>query len=288
VGPLIEKKRHTLTLSVAPGQLPVFADPTRMEQVLVNLLTNAAKYTEEGGHITLTARRDGEVIVTVKDNGVGIAPEMLPRIFDLFAQVDRTIDRSQGGLGIGLTLARSLVEMHGGHVWAASDGPGRGSEFIISLPVAGEEGAAEPRTERKPQGPARKGLRILVVDDNHDTAIGMAKLLAGSGYEVMTAHDGHSAVERARAERPDAILMDIGLPGIDGYEVARQLRKEGCCTGATLIAVSGYGQEEDRRRSREAGFDHHFVKPVDYDTLFALLAGPGPIFPLPPDERAAR
>ncbi|MBX6312714.1 MAG: PAS domain S-box protein [Isosphaeraceae bacterium] len=283
VRPLFERRRHTLTLAVAHGQLPVFADPTRMEQILVNLLTNAAKYTEEEGSISLTAYRDGEIIVSVKDNGHGIPPEMLPRVFELFAQVDRTIDRSQGGLGIGLTLARSLVRMHGGEIRAVSEGPGKGSEFTIRLPVVGEHHPEPPRAEPRAAEPPKRGLRVLVVDDNRDTAVGMARLLKSSGYEVTTAHDGPTAVELARAERPDAILLDIGLPGIDGYEVARQIRNEEGGRDTLLIAVSGYGQQGDRERSRLAGFDHHLVKPVGYDLLISLLDRRGSAFPFSPE-----
>jgi PAS domain S-box-containing protein len=271
VRPLFEKKRHTLNLAIAHGQLPVFADPTRLEQVLVNLLSNAAKYTEEGGHISVSAHRDGEVIVTVKDDGLGIPPEMLPHVFELFAQVDRTLDRSQGGLGIGLTLARSLVRMHGGAIEAASEGPGKGSEFTIRLPVTSENCPEPPRVEHRAAEPAKRGLRVLVVDDNKDTALGMAKLLQNSGYDVQTAYDGPTAVELARAQRPDAILLDIGLPGMDGYQVARQLREQDCCKSTLIIAVSGYGQREDRERARRAGFNHHLIKPVDFDSLLALL-----------------
>jgi PAS domain S-box-containing protein len=284
VRPLIERKRHELTLSIAPGQLGLLGDPARMEQVLVNLLANAAKYTEEGGHITLTARRDAEVIVAVKDDGIGIPPEILPRIFELFAQADRTIDRSQGGLGVGLTLVKKLVEMHGGTVTAASQGTGKGSVFTIRLPAVGEAVEAEGMPEPSPPVRTDSGLHVLVADDNRDTADGLMKLLQASGYRVTTAHDGPSAVEAARAARPEVILMDIGLPGLDGYRVAEQLREEQCCKDALLIAISGYGQEQDRRRSREAGFDFHLVKPVDFESLLALLARPRSIFPSSPDD----
>lgn len=273
VRPLIEQKKHSLTLSMSPGAMSVFGDPTRLEQVLVNLLINAIKYTDEGGRISVTAQGGKEAVIAVQDTGVGIAPEMLPRIFELFVQVDRSLDRSQGGLGIGLTLARSLVEMHGGKIVAKSDGPGKGSEFTISLPIADEHDRPHEEDDREPSASAREGFRVLVVDDNEDAAISLGRLLTNSGYEVTTAYDGHSAIEAARAECPDAILMDIGLPGIDGHEIARRLRQEGACKESALIAISGYGQEEDRRRSLEAGFDHHFVKPVDYDSLRKVLAG---------------
>jgi PAS domain S-box-containing protein len=284
VRPLFEKKRHTLTLAIAHGQLPIFADPTRMEQVLVNLLSNAAKYTEEGGNIAVTAYRNDEVIVTIRDNGLGIPPEMLPQVFELFAQVDRTLDCSQGGLGIGLTLARSLVRMHGGEIQAKSEGPGKGSEFTIRLPVTVEHCPEPPRVEQNTADHPRRGLRVLVVDDNKDTAVGMAKLLEKSGYGVQTAADGPTAVELARALRPDAILLDIGLPGMDGYQVARQLRSDDCCKSTLLIAVSGYGQQEDHERSRQAGFNHHLIKPVDYDSLVALLDQKVLALPTHPDD----
>jgi PAS domain S-box-containing protein len=272
VRPLIEAKQQSLALAVAPGQTLLFADPTRMEQVLVNLLTNAAKYTEVGGHLTLATQRDDEIVVRVKDDGVGIAREMLPRIFEPFAQIDPSIDRSQNGLGIGLTLVKTLVETHGGTATAASDGPGCGSEFTIRLPSI--LGPVEAESPPEPGAPAAtpRGLQILVVDDNRDTAAGMTKLLRASGYRVTTASDGPSALEAARAGRPDILLMDIGLPGIDGYTLAEMLRKDEGFQEAVLIAISGYGQEQDRRRSRDAGFDHHLVKPVDYERLLALLA----------------
>jgi PAS domain S-box-containing protein len=284
VSPLMESKKHKLTLSITPGQMRLLADPTRMEQVLVNVLTNAAKYTEEGGHITLTAHHNGKVILRVKDTGIGIRREMLPRIFDLFAQADGTIDRSQGGLGIGLTLVKRLVEMHGGTVTATSDGPGTGSEFTIQLPTVG--GIAEPKLKPKPRTRQHTptGLRVLVVDDNLDTATGLTKLLDATGYRVRMVHDGLSALEAARAERPDVILMDIGLPGMDGYLVAQELRKDEAFKDVVVIAISGYGQDQDRRRSREAGFNHHFVKPVDYDGLLSLLVRQKSVFPFSPDE----
>ena len=274
VQPLIDDKKHKLTLSMPSGPMRLFADPTRIEQVLVNLLMNAAKYTDDGGHITLTARQDGGIVVTIKDDGVGIPREMLPHIFDLFVQVDRTIDRSHGGLGIGLTLANQLVEMHGGTVTAASEGPAKGSEFTIRLPAVAEPVDESPPLEQSPSAQTSAALRVLLADDNPDTAAGMTELLRASGHRVTTTGDGLSALESARAERPEVILLDIGLPRMDGYQVARKLRAEVGCADAVLIAISGYGQEQDRRRSREAGFDHHLVKPVDYERLLSLLARP--------------
>jgi CheY-like chemotaxis protein len=235
----------------------------------VNLLTNAAKYTDSGGMIWLTARVEREqVIIKVRDNGIGIPPEKLPEMFQLFAQGERSIARSEGGLGIGLTIVQKLAEMHGGSVTAASDGPGRGSEFTVRLPLA--KRTAPPKPEPV-FAVADKGLRILIVDDNVDTANGMARLLKLLGNDVRVAHDGFSAIEAARVLRPEFILLDIGLPGMDGYQVASKLRDEECSQDSIIIAVSGYGQDEDRRRTAEAGFDHHLVKPVDFDSLISLI-----------------
>jgi PAS domain S-box-containing protein len=274
VRPHMEAKRHRFRVSLPPEPILLHADPTRLDQVLLNLLNNAAKFTEPGGRIELDASREGDgVRISVRDTGIGIDPELLPRIFDPFMQGDQSLDRSQGGLGIGLTLARSLVEMHGGTLTAFSDGPGRGSELVVCLPARGETpegtGAGDRDGEREA---GRPGLRVLVVDDNRDSAESIALLAEIWGHEVLTAHDGPSALETAAAHRPDVVLLDIGLPGMDGYEVARRLR-EGRGEGEmVLIAMTGYGMEEDRRRSREAGFDHHLVKPVDPEALRSLLA----------------
>jgi CheY-like chemotaxis protein/anti-sigma regulatory factor (Ser/Thr protein kinase) len=274
VRPLIEERKHELSVSLA-GVLRLESDPLRLEQVLVNLLTNAAKYTEAGGHITLTARREAnDIVIKVKDTGVGINSELLSHVFDLFVQGDRTIARSEGGLGIGLTLVKSLVEMHGGTISAASEGPGKGTEFTVHLPAlaAGVREVVVP----KPEPPvARRALRVLVVDDNTDTARGVSRFLKLHGHEVQTVFDGPTAIDLARMYRPEVILLDIGLPGMDGYEVVSQLRKDDCCKDALIIAISGYGQPDDQRRSREAGFDMHLVKPVDYDALLGVLAKAG-------------
>ncbi len=272
--PAIEEKGHALTVDLGPGPLPILADGTRLEQVFVNLLANAAKYTGAGGRISLTAAREGdELAVRVRDDGVGIGPEMLPRVFDLFAQVDRSLDRSEGGLGIGLTIARRLVELHGGSIDATSAGPGRGSEFTVRIPP-GDAPPVDDRPSARPEVPelARPGSRVLIVDDNLASALALADLLRMSGYEVRSAHDGREAISAARLHRPEVILLDIGLPGMDGYQVAERLRREEGLAGATIIAITGYGEEHSRRRSREAGFDHHLVKPVDYDNLLGLLA----------------
>jgi PAS domain S-box-containing protein len=275
VRPLIDERGHELTVSTGPGALRLEADPMRLEQILINLLTNAAKYSDRGGHIRVTAERQGaEVAFRVQDDGMGIPPESLPTMFELFAQGERTVARSEGGLGIGLTLVRKLAEMHGGSVSAQSEGPGKGSVFTVRLPAA-DEGAAVAASAA-PAGKAGQGRsRILVVDDNVDTARGLARLLKLLGHELAIAYDGPSAIEAARGFRPDAILLDIGLPIMSGYEVAARLRREECCKDAVIIAVSGYGQEEDRRRSKEAGFDDHLVKPVDLDLLAAKLCRAG-------------
>jgi CheY-like chemotaxis protein len=269
---LVEERKHTLNMDIQRGTLWVNVDPTRLEQVVVNLLNNAAKYSENAGHILLSARNEaGEVVISVKDRGVGIPPEKLPEMFELFAQGDRSLARSEGGLGIGLTIVKKLVEMHGGTISATSEGLGKGSEFIIRLPASSRPSELRPLASAT-ELQASKKARILVVDDNVDTARGMARLLKLLGHEVATAHSGQEAIEVARAHQQDFILLDIGLPGMSGYEVASQLRKEECCREAVIVAISGYGQEEDRRRSKEAGFDFHLVKPLDHDALLTLLA----------------
>ena len=271
--PFIEARKHRLLVDLAPA-LRVEGDPTRLEQVVVNLLSNAVKYTESSGRITLVAQDDGpDAVIMIEDNGVGMTQELLGRAFDLFAQGDRTIARSEGGLGIGLTLVKSLVEMHGGSVLAESGGPGRGSRFTLRLPLA-RDGSSE---SRGPSGPAPGELaqasRILVVDDNADTALGLARLLKMLGHDVRTAHDGLAALAEARDHRSDFILLDLGLPGMDGYQVARTLRDEGF-DQAVIIAISGYGEEQAQIRSRASGFDHHLVKPVDFDSLISLIGSP--------------
>jgi signal transduction histidine kinase/CheY-like chemotaxis protein len=272
--PLIDERRHALTVSVERGQLPLHVDVTRVGQIALNLLANAAKYTEDGGRIQLTARREGkQVVLGVRDNGMGIPPERLPEMFRLFAQGDRSLARSEGGLGIGLTIVQKLAEMHGGSVEARSEGPGRGSEFVVRLPLARKPGAAVPEVQ-KGQLPAGNASRILIVDDNADTALGMVRLLKLVGNEAIAVHDGPAAIEMARTFRPDFVLLDIGLPGMDGYRVASALREEESHEELVIIAVSGYGQEDDRRRSQAAGIDHHLVKPVDFDSLISLIGRP--------------
>jgi PAS domain S-box-containing protein len=275
VRPLVEERRHSFAVEIAGEPMPIQADPTRVEQIIANLLTNAAKYTPEGGQIALRAYpKDDTVIITVQDTGVGLPAELLPRVFDLFMQADRTLDRAEGGLGIGLTVVRQLTEMHGGSVAAASEGLGRGSEFTVRLPLdrtsAASAGGRQPSVT-----PSRTPLKILVVDDNHDTARTSALWLKTFGHDLREAYDGKTALEIAREFRPNVILLDIGLPGMSGYEVAQALRREGF-TRETLIAISGYSQPEDRRRSQEAGFDHHLAKPVDFKTLMEILQGVRP------------
>ncbi len=269
VGPAIEERQHELICDLSSQSMPLFADPVRVEQILVNLLSNAAKYTPEGGKITVRSfPLDGQVVFKVKDTGIGIPPEMLPRVFELFTQVDHSLDRSQGGLGIGLTVVRKLAEMHGGSVSATSEGLEQGSEFTVRLPLG--EAAAQSATP--PSSTTLSPLRILVVDDNVDMAKSLGTLLEQAGHTITTAHDGLEALATARSFQPDAIVLDIGLPGLDGYRVAEALRREPAFTHVRLVAVSGYGQDEDRRRAKAAGFDYHLVKPVDLSQLVTALA----------------
>jgi signal transduction histidine kinase/ActR/RegA family two-component response regulator len=271
--PVVEAKGHELIVSLPAGPMPLDADPIRLSQALTNLLNNAAKYSEPGGRIVLSARREGpDLVIGVRDDGVGIAPEMLPRIFDLFVQEGRSADQSQGGLGVGLALVKSLVELHGGGVQARSEGPGLGSEFLVRIPALAKEAASGAKGDRKPIEARWPRHRILVVDDNEDAANALGRLLRRSyNQEVEVAHDGPSALAAAAAFRPEMVLLDIGLPGMDGNEVARRLRGTPGFEAVTLLAVTGWGHEEDRRRSLEAGFDHHLVKPVDPEAILDLL-----------------
>ncbi len=322
VRPLIEQRRHELTVSLPQEPVWMIADAARLEQVLVNLLTNASKYTEGGGHIWLTVEVNGgnrevktdqasggrqspdfaadsaidaattinpgidipgspvsshEVVIRVRDTGVGISPALLPHVFDLFTQADRSLDRSQGGLGIGLALVQRLTELHGGQVEAFST-MGEGSEFVVRLPVKSEE---FPVTSGESQNssslttdhsPLASPLKVLIVDDNVDTVLGFSMLLKAAGHDVRTAHDGLSAVEAAIEYRPDVVLLDIGLPGLNGYEVAKRLRQHSDLRNTVLIALTGYGQDTDRQASSQAGFDHHLVKPARFDQLRKILA----------------
>jgi signal transduction histidine kinase len=273
VRPLVDSRRHRLTVSQPARPVWVAADVTRLTQVVGNLLNNAAKYSEENSQIVLALEDDGRsAVIRVQDTGVGIPAEMLPRVFDLFTQIDRTLDRSQGGLGIGLTLVRSLVEMHGGTVEATSNGIGTGSEFVVRLPVLPSQTVRYARP-----GPGNDATfvpyRILVVDDNPDARDSLADLLRLTGHEVRTAQTGPKAIDVARLWPPDIALLDIGLPGMDGYELAGHLRAEPYGESLLLIALTGYGQDEDRRRTKQAGFDHHLTKPADPAVLAQLLAG---------------
>ena len=280
--PLIDEQGHHLSVRLPPTSILLNADPTRLAQVFSNLLNNAAKYSEQGGHITLAAEPVGdEVIVRVTDRGIGISADHLPRIFHLFAQVETASDRSQGGLGIGLSLVRGLVEMHGGTIEARSDGPGCGSELIVRLPQAKREPLSESEAEEpgRQKTPPTPQYRILVVDDNRLNAQSTAIALSLMGHDLATAWDGNEGIELARTFRPDVILMDIGLPEMNGHETARRIRQEPGGKNIVLIAVTGYGQEEDRRRSLEAGFDYHLVKPLNFaelkNKLFELRAAAG-------------
>jgi PAS domain S-box-containing protein len=271
--PMIEASRHTLTVSVSDNPLTVDGDAVRLAQVFTNILNNAAKYTDPGGRIRITARQDeaGKAVVSVRDNGQGIAPETLPFVFELFAQADRSLPRAQGGLGIGLTLVRRLVDLHGGTVEASSAGVGKGSEFTVRLPVVAH---AQPRPRSQhDQPPARlAGRRVLVVDDNHDAADSLGILLQCLGAEVRVAHDGAAALETLEAFQPSAAVLDLGMPSMDGFELARRIRSRPGGEKMMLIALTGWGQEGTRRRAREAGFDHYLIKPANVQTLRSLLA----------------
>jgi len=274
VRPLIDAAGHELIVSLPPEPIAVDADPVRLAQVLSNLLNNAAKYMDRGGRITLTVQRaEHEVAISVRDCGIGIPAASLPSIFDIFTQVDRSLEKAQGGLGIGLTLVKSLVEMHGGRVSAASEGVDKGAEFIVHLPLATER--ATPRPGRRDETRVASPLtcRVLVADDNGDAADSMGAMLRLMGNEVRTVRDGLAAVEEAQAFRPDVVLLDIGMPRLNGYDAARRIRKERWGKDMTLVALTGWGQEDDKRRAAEAGFDRHFTKPVNPEKLQQLFAG---------------
>jgi signal transduction histidine kinase len=272
--PLLEERGHELIVRLPPCPVSVDADRTRLAQVFSNLLNNAARYTEPGGRVELIAEQHGsDVVVSVKDNGVGIPQDKLDVIFELFTQVERSVDRAEGGLGVGLSLVRGLVELHGGRVEAHSDGPGTGSTFTVRLPVP-----FVPNRGPQPGGDAgtachRAVHRILVVDDNRDGAESLAMMLKLMGHETQTAYDGVAALEAAEAFRPAVVLLDIGLPRLNGYEVARRLRQQPWGETMVLIAQTGWGQDEDKSRSRDAGFNFHMVKPIDPAALEKLLAG---------------
>ncbi len=276
--PLLEARRHHFDIHLPDEPIFVEADPTRLAQVILNLLNNAAKYTEEGGYICLSIERsDTEAVLRVRDSGMGIPPETLPRIFELFAQGERTLDRAQGGLGVGLTVVRRLVELHGGTVQAFSAGPGKGSEFVVRLPAVpapAELPACRSSKEKIPpylRGEPAAPRRVLIVDDNRDSAESLAMLLQMLGHEVRAAYDGETGLRVAQEFSPDVVLLDIGLPRLSGLEAARRIRGDLGLRDTFLVAMTGYGQEEDKRRSREAGFNAHLVKPVDFSELQTLL-----------------
>ena len=270
--PVIEEAGHALETDVPGEPIYIEGDDTRVVQIFTNLLNNAAKYTLPGGVIRVTLGVDaGQARVSVRDNGVGIPAEMLPHVFDMFAQVDRSLERTQGGLGIGLSIARRLARMHGGEIEGRSAGRGRGSEFTVTLPVLmSATSAVKPRAAAT-TAPAPQGHRILVVDDHIGSASIMRIMCTALGNEVRTAHNGLQAMEVAEAFRPDVIFMDIGMPNLNGYDACTQLRKQGWARGIVMVALTGWGQDADKRRAREAGFDYHLVKPVNPDTIRKLL-----------------
>jgi PAS domain S-box-containing protein len=271
--PLMEARKHEFSVALPTQPVWVEADPARMEQIVVNLLNNAAKYTDAGGLIRMTVSQEGEdAAIRVRDNGVGIAPELLPKVFDLFTQIDGSLSRSYGGLGIGLALARNLVEMQDGRLLAQSGGLGRGSEFTVKLPVVAGASGQEAKTVLKPRAPAKRSLRILLVEDNVDSADSLSMLLRLYGHDVEVARTGPTALEMAADFRPDVVLLDVGLPGMDGYEVARRLQLEPEFKDVTICALTGYTpSNSDRQRGQESGFDHYFVKPVSVERLNELF-----------------
>ncbi len=270
-GPLCESMNHELSVTLAQQSMYVNADPTRLAQVIGNLLSNACKFTPRGGRISLTVEREGkQAVIRVQDNGIGIAAHDLPRIFDMFTQVDTSLERSISGLGIGLALVKNIMEMHDGTVEAHSAGVGHGSEFVVRLPVMVE--TPEPSLPEPAVSEPTTALRILVVDDNRDSATSLAMLLKMTGNNTQIAYDGAEAVEAAETFRPDVVLLDIGLPKLNGFEAARKIREQLWGENTVLVALTGWGQEEDLRKSKDAGFDSHMVKPVDYAALMKLLA----------------
>jgi len=275
--PLIEGRDHVLTVTLPPLPVHVDGDRTRLTQVFANLLNNSAKYTDKGGHIRLTVERQGsDAVVKVKDIGVGIPSDVLPKVFEMFTQANRSLERSQGGLGIGLSLVRGLVEMHGGRVEAYSEGQGKGSEFVVRLSVL-----LSPVRGPQPEGgegdgtpcPRSSKCRVLVVDDNEDSANSLGLMLQIMGFDTRMAYDGLEAVDAAAAFRPAAVLLDIGLPKLSGYDACRRIREQPSGDRMLLIAQTGWGQEEDKCRAKEAGFNFHMVKPVDPAAVEKLLSG---------------
>ena len=271
--PLLDARGHQLTVHLPAEPIEVDADPMRLSQVFSNLLTNAAKYTAPGGHIELNARSEGSgVYIAVRDSGVGLEPESIARIFEIFSQVKTTLDRAEGGLGIGLALVKGLVELHGGRVSASSNGLGQGSEFGVWLPTCVTDLKAQEQEQQRTSAMQTKPRRVLVVDDNEDAAQTLGMLLEMSGHEVHLAHDGEQAVAMARALKVDIALVDIGLPKLNGYGVAQSIRGEPWGEQMVLIALTGWAQDEDKRRALAAGFNFHLTKPVDPDQVEELIA----------------
>ena len=267
--PALQAAKHTFEVALPPTPLAIMGDSVRLTQVFANILTNAAKYTNPGGQIRLAVTHDRQqVAISVRDNGIGIPPGHLSSVFEMFTQVDRSSRRTQGGLGIGLTLVRSLVEMHGGKVEARSEGPGCGSEFVVWLPLAI---GAPARPEPRPAPGTMPHRRVLIVDDNRDAADMLGALLTQMGSTIQAVHAGEAALAALESFQPEAVLLDIGMPGMDGYEVARSIRGNPKFGHILLIALTGWGQEQDQQRSRAAGFDHHFIKPLDLDRLREVL-----------------
>ncbi len=270
--PFIEECRHELIVELPAQMIVVDADPIRLAQVFANLLNNAAKYSDINGRIVLSARReDGKAVVSVRDGGIGIAPDMQPRVFDLFSQAESSMERGRGGLGVGLMIVKRLAEMHGGSVTVFSEGLGKGSEFVVRLPVV-TSGLTAPRKSDETMAMAPVPRRVLVVDDNRDSAVSLGKVLSMLGYDIRTANDGLAGLEAAAAFRPEVAVLDIGMPRMSGYDLARNVRRQAWGKDMLLIAVTGWGQAEDRQRTAEAGFDHHLIKPVDPAELARLLA----------------
>jgi len=268
---MMQLRRHELTVAPGPAPIWLYADAARLEQVLVNLLTNAAKYTEEGGRVSLVVKREADqCVLVVRDNGVGIDPELVPQVFDMFTQSERSLARSQGGLGIGLALVKQLTELHGGTVEAFSKLQ-QGSEFVVRLPLASSDAPEPPPAATISVDPTPRTLRVLVVDDNLDAADSLAMLLGSLGHDVKAVHDGQAALAAVLVFRPHVVLLDIGLPIMDGYEVARRLRLNPELASIVLVALTGYGDESGLRRSQAAGIDHRLVKPAPFAMLQRIL-----------------
>ena len=271
--PLLDGRRQTLDLQLPSQPVWLDADPLRIAQVIANLLANAAKNSEPGGRVVLGAEvEENRVAIRVRDDGIGIEPASLPRIFEMFSQAKSSLERAEGGLGTGLALVKGLVELHDGTVEATSAGLGEGAEFVVRLPLTAEAlGAAPEIDDASREKPSTRAVRILVADDNRDAAASLATLLTLDGHEIAVAHDGEAALASAEAFRPDVALLDIGMPNLNGYEVAQSIRAAQWGRSMLLVAVTGWGQSEDKRRAHEAGFDHHFTKPLDFDAFGTFL-----------------